>query len=159
MTPDGTGPRTSHPADARRRGLLARADAAGHRPAVGTSATEGRLVITIGALTFAFLAVTFQLTSLEWGGLIGAAATLVLLAALPFLARARRDHERVHPRGYRRRWAAAAVWAVVVAGLGAYLWRSGLVDVAAPVWLTTAVALAAVAPLLALGAWLVRSAR
>jgi hypothetical protein len=159
MTSDGTGPQAPHPAAARPHGLLARADTAGHRTAVGTSATEGRLVITIGALTFVFLAVTFQVTSMPWGGLIGAGVSLTLLAALPFLARARRNHERVHPRRYRRRWAAAAVWAVVVAGLGAYLWRSGLVDVATPVWLTTAVALAAVAPLLALGAWLVRSAR
>ena len=140
-------------------GLLARADRTARRAPHDTSAREGLLVIAMAALAFTLLAVIFQMSRLEWGGLIGAGAVLLFLALLPFVAVARRRNERVHPRGYGRRLAVAGVWAVLVAGVGGFLWRSDLVEIATPAWLTTLVALAAVAPMAGLGLSLVRAAR
>ena len=48
---------------------------------------------------------------------------------------------------------------VLVAGVAGYVWQSGLVDVVAPVWLTTAVAGVAVLPTVLVGVGLVRAAR
>ena len=140
-------------------GLLARADLTAQRSPRGTSAREGLLVITMAGLMFTLLAVIFQMSRLEWGGLIGAAVALLFSALLPFVAIARRRHERAHPRGYGRRLAVAGVWAVLVAGVGGFLWRSDLVEIAAPAWLTTLVALAAVIPMAALGLSLLRATR
>lgn len=116
-------------------------------------------MIAIAGLMFVMLAVTFRVRWMEWGGLIGAAVALLFSALLPFVAIARRRHERAHPRGYGRRLAVAGVWAVLVAGVGGFLWRSGLVEIAAPAWLTTLVALAAVIPMAGLGLSLVRTTR
>ena len=140
-------------------GLLARADRTARRAPHDTSAREGLLVIAMAALAFTLLAVIFQMSRLEWGGLIGAAVALLFSALLPFVAIARRRHERAHPRGYGRRLAVAGVWAVLVAGVGGFLWRLGLVEIAAPAWLTTLVALAAVIPMAGLGLSLVRASR
>ena len=140
-------------------GLLARADLTAQRSPRDTSTREGLLVIAIAGLVFSLLAVIFQMGRLEWGGLIGAAVALLFSALLPFVAVARRRHERAHPRGHGRRLAVAGVWAVLVAGVGGFLWRSDLVEIAAPAWLTTLVALAAVIPMAGLGLSLVRATR
>ena len=116
-------------------------------------------MIAMAGLVFTLLAVIFQMSRLGWGGLIGAAVALLFSALLPFVAVARRRHERAHPRGHERRLAVAGVWAVLVAGVGGFLWRSDLVEIAAPAWLTTLVALAAVIPMAALGLSLVRASR
>ena len=140
-------------------GLLARADLTAQRSPRDTSAREGLLVIAMAGLAFTLLAVIFQMSRLEWGGLIGAGTALLFSALLPFVAVARRRNERAHPRGYGRRLAAAGAWATLVAGVGGFLWRSYLVEIAAPAWLTTLVALAAVVPMAGLGLSLVRAAR
>ena len=116
-------------------------------------------MIAIAGLVFTLLAVVFQMSRLEWGGLIGAGTALLCSALLPFVAVARRRNERAHPRGYGRRLAAAGAWATLIAGVGGFLWRSDLVEIAAPAWLTTLVALAAVVPMAGLGLNLVRAAR
>ena len=140
-------------------GLLARADRTAWRAPHDTSTREGLLVIAMAGLAFTLLAVIFQMSRLEWGGLIGAGTALLFSALLPFVAVTRRRNERAHPRGYGRHLAVAGVWAVLVAGVGGFLWRSDLVEIAAPAWLTTLVALAAVVPMAGLGLNLVRAAR
>lgn len=138
-------------------GLADRAKDAERRPPGGTSAREGVLVMAMAALAFVLLSVTFQARS--WGGIVGAGMTLVFLMLLPVLAGARSRNERVHPRGWTRHLIMAGVWGVVVAFAGGFLWRSGLVEVAAPIWLTTLVALAAAAPMACLGLRLTRTKR
>ncbi len=140
-------------------GLLARADLTAQRSPRDTSTREGLLVIAVAGLVFTLLAVIFQMSRLEWGGLIGAGAALLFSALLPFVAVARRRNERAHPRGYGRRLAVAGSWAALVAGVGGFLWRSDLIEIAAPAWLTTLAALVAVVPMAGLGLSLVRASR
>ena len=49
-------------------------------------------MIAMAGLDFTLLAVIFQMSRLEWGGLIGAAVALLFSALLPFVAIARRRH-------------------------------------------------------------------
>jgi hypothetical protein len=97
--------------------------------------------------------------ALRTGHGVGYGYMLVVLPVAVILARYRRSAERVHPLRYRRWYALASAWCVVVSLTGFWYWvlldRQG----AGPLWATCAAALVAVLPLALVGARLVAGGR